>query len=535
MPIEYFLVHLLLLLQRKKRDKKLKAFKVEIVMQRLINHSLRNRYYSTIRKKSGLKESLKEMVPQRRLEFTKLRNELSQVKLQNNEINVGSVLGGMRGLQLMYWQSSTLDPELGIKFHGHTIEDCQKLLPGPMNRNTSVFYPESMFWLLLTGEIPTIEQVQGLTQEWNELVMSHSEGESSSYLPPEVNKIMDSLPSTMHPMTQFSLGVGALSHYSKFRDHYSRGINNKLTMWEDTFDDAMTLLAFLPSLAGKIYSGLASTQGVGIPLGQWDVTNDWAKNLTSLLGLLSEENKNSENRITRRKNHNNNKSKSKDEEDIVDLIRLYTGLHVDHEGGNVSAHATHLVGSALSDPMLSYSAGLLGLAGPLHGLAAQDVVKFLLETQEKVRDPTDETQLEEYLWSVLNNHRVIPGYGHAVLRREDPRFTAMVQFTRERQDEFAPDPNVNLMLLMAKVAPRVLSQWGKCKNPHPNVDSASGILFHHYGLNQLDFITVIFGCSRAMGPLAQLIWDRIYGLPIERPKSVDLQFLRKLASSSVNK
>ncbi|CAL9728751.1 citrate synthase 3, mitochondrial [Monosporozyma unispora] len=467
---------------------------------------------------STLKDTLKDLVPKRRTEFLQLRKELANTHLPDNDLTVGSILGGMRGLQLMYWQSSTLDPNLGIKFHGYTIQDCQKLLPGPKNPN--IFYPEAMFWLLLTGEIPNSKQVMGLTKQWNEIVISNSNLETS-HLPAEVNKLMESLPSTMHPMTQFAIGVSSLSHFSKFRDHYSRGLNNKLTMWEDTFDDVMTLLAFLPSLAGKIYARLhgSSTRHKGnnkdtTSLGEFNSKADWAKNLTSMLGLLNKGN-----------------SKNNDE-DIIDLIRLYTGLHVDHEGGNVSAHATHLVGSALSDPMLSYSSGLLGLAGPLHGLAAQDVVKFLLETQKQVKDSTDEKQLEDYLWSILNNHRVIPGYGHAVLRREDPRFTAMVQFTKERQSQFKDDPNVNLMLLLSKVAPRVLAEYGKCKNPHPNVDSASGILFHHYGLNHLDFITVIFGCSRAMGPLAQLVWDRIYGLPIERPKSVDFNYLKKFSTLS---
>lgn len=459
---------------------------------------------------STLKDTLKELIPKRRSELLQLRKDLANNHLPENDITVGSILGGMRGLQLMYWQSSTVDPNLGIKFHGYAIQECQKLLPGPKNPN--IFYPEAMFWLLLTGEIPNNKQVTGLTKQLNKIVTSMSTSKTS-FLPKEVNKLMETLPSTMHPMTQFSIGVGSLSHFSKFRDNYSRGTINKLTMWEDTFDDVMMLLAFIPSLAGKVYSRI---KGKGINndmLGEFDPKADWAKNLTSMLGLL-------------------NKGSSENDEDITDLMRLYTGIHADHEGGNVSAHTTHLVGSALSDPMLSYSAGLLGLAGPLHGLAAQDVVKFLLETQNQIEDSTNEKQLEDYLWTILNNHRVIPGYGHAVLRCEDPRFTALVQFTKERQNQFKDDPNVNLMLLLSKVAHRVLTKYGKCKNPFPNVDNASGILFHHYGLTQLDFVTVLLGCSRAMGPLSQLVWDRIYGLPIERPKSVDFNYLKKFSTLS---
>ena len=461
-----------------------------------------------------LKDTLKNLVPKHRIEFQKLKQELQNVQLPNNKVTVGSILGGMRGCQLLYWQPSTLDPVNGIKFHGFTIQECQELLPGP-DDSPNIFYPEAMFWLLLTGQIPTKEQVKGLNQQMNKIVTSNS-SIKTSYLPEEVNDIINSLPNTMHPMTQLSMGVCALSHFSKFRDRYSRGLNNKLTLWEDTFDDTITLIAFLPSLASKIYRRITN-QNNNTEVSKLVPNGDWAQNLTSMMGLLNKE-------------HNQTLKENKDgAKEITNLIRLYTGLHVDHEGGNVSAHATHLVGSALSDPMLSYSAGLLGLAGPLHGLAAQDVVKFLLEIRKQVENAKDEIQVEDYLWSVLNNHRVIPGYGHAVLRRKDPRFSAMNDFIKQRAGQFKDDPNVNLMMLLSKVAPRVLTKWGKCKNPHPNVDSVSGVLFYHYGMKELDFITVIFGCSRSLGPLAQLIWDRIYGLPIERPKSVDFNYLKKFS------
>lgn len=208
------------------------------------------------------------------------------------------------------------------------------------------------------------------------------------------------------------------------------------------------------------------------------------------------------------------------------MVRLYCALHGDHEGGNVSAHATHLVGSALSDPYLSYSAGVQGLAGPLHGLAAQEVVRFILEMKDKIfGEINNSAKIEEYLWSLLNSKRVIPGYGHGVLRRPDPRFNAMIQFGLNRPEQFERDVLFQLVKNLSKVAPGVLKEHGKTKNPFPNVDSSSGILFYHYGVKELLFFTVIFGASRSLGPLAQLVWDRILGLPIERPKSVDLKTL----------
>ena len=186
------------------------------------------------------------------------------------------------------------------------------------------------------------------------------------------------------------------------------------------------------------------------------------------------------------------------------------------------------VGSALSDPYLSYSSGIMGLAGPLHGLAAQEVVRFLVEMEKDVDSVENVKQVEEYLWKVLNSSRVIPGYGHAVLRKPDPRFDAMLNFAEKRPKEFKSDAKVQLMKQLSQIAPKVLKEHGKTKNPYPNVDSASGILFYHYGIDQLLFFTVIFGCSRAMGPLSQLVWDRILGLPIERPKSIDLNTIKKI-------
>lgn len=214
----------------------------------------------------------------------------------------------------------------------------------------------------------------------------------------------------------------------------------------------------------------------------------------------------------------------------MDLLRLYLALHGDHEGGNVSAHATHLVGSALSDPFLSYSAGLQGLAGPLHGLAAQEVLRFIQAMQRKIGDSFSSQDVETYLWNILKSGQVIPGYGHAVLRKPDPRFDALMHFAESRP-EVKNSPVFKLVQRTAEIAPGVLTEHGKTKNPHPNVDSASGCLFHHYGINQDLYYTVTFGVSRGLGPLAQLIWDRALGLPIERPKSLSMDAITKELSS----
>jgi len=205
--------------------------------------------------------------------------------------------------------------------------------------------------------------------------------------------------------------------------------------------------------------------------------------------------------------------------DFDEAMRLYLSLHTDHEGGNVSAHATRLAGSALSDPYFSLSAGLNGLAGPLHGLANQEVLRWTLDFQEKIKAQGKEITkkaVEEEAWATLNAGNVIPGFGHAVLRKTDPRYLAQREFALKH---FPHDPLFQLVSIIYEVVPQVLIKQGKVKNPWPNVDAHSGSLLTYYGLTEFDYYTVLFGVSRALGVLSQLVWDRALHLPIERPKS----------------
>lgn len=143
-------------------------------------------------------------------------------------------------------------------------------------------------------------------------------------------------------------------------------------------------------------------------------------------------------------------------------------------------------------------------------------------------DSPSSEEIATYLQETLSSGRVIPGYGHAVLRRPDPRFTALLDFA-SAHPSISADPLFQLVKNVSLIAPKVLTDHGKTKNPHPNVDSASGVLFHHYGFKETLYYTVTFGVSRGMGPLAQLCWDRALGLPIERPKSINLQGLLNMA------
>ncbi|KAJ8067532.1 hypothetical protein OCU04_004874 [Sclerotinia nivalis] len=277
-----------------------------------------------------LKTTFKESIPAKRELLKKVKAKGDKVI---GEVKIENTIGGMRGLKAMVWEGSVLDANEGIRFHGRTIKDCQKELP--KGTSGTEMLPEAMFWLLLTGQVPSTSQVRQFSKELAE----------QSALPDFVNKMLDNFPKDLHPMTQFSIAVSALSHTSKFAKAYEKGIN-KVDYWEPTFDDSISLLAKLPVIAAKIYQN--SYRGGGALPAEVDLEQDWSYNFAAMLGKGGKENEN-----------------------FQDLLRLYLALHGDHEGGNVSAHTTHLVGSALSDPFLSYSAGLQGLAGPLHGYVAR--------------------------------------------------------------------------------------------------------------------------------------------------------------------
>ncbi|MCJ1311565.1 hypothetical protein MMC25_005238 [Agyrium rufum] len=466
----------------------------QIATQRQVSFVVSKRLSSSSSEPT-LKQTLRKIIPAKRELLKKVKSHGDKVI---GEIKVENVIGGMRGLKSMVWEGSALDAETGITFHGHTIAECQRLLP--KGKTGTSMLPEAMFWLLLTGQIPSVEQTRSLSRTLAE----------QSALPNVVRGTIDSLPKTMHPMTQMACAVSALNYKSKFAKAYEQGTVSKQDYWDPTFDDCISLLAKLPQIAARIYQNIygshekRTSKEENDQMVYADPKQDWSYNFAAMLGKGGSEN-----------------------QDFQDLLRLYLALHGDHEGGNVSAHATHLVGSALSDPFLAYSAGLQGLAGPLHGLAAQEVLRWIVQMREVLgEDPTNHTpeQVRDFLLKTLGEGRVIPGYGHAVLRKPDPRFAALMDFASSRPSILA-DPMFNLVKMTSEVAPQVLTEHGKTKNPFPNVDSASGVLFWHYGFRETLYYTVTFGVSRGLGPLAQLIWDRALGLPIERPKSVTLEGL----------
>ena len=398
------------------------------------------------------------------------------------EVTLSQIYQGMRGITGLVSETSLLDSKEGIRFRGYSIPELQEKLPKAKGGSEPL--PEGLFYLMLMGELPSDEDVADVS----------SILQRRSHVPNHVFAAIEALPVTSHPMTQFVVGIMALQTESNFAKKYAAGMSKK-DYWESMFDDSMDLIARLPRVAAYIYRRKYKNAEHIHPNGLLD----WAGNLAHMLGY--------------------------EDESFKELMRLYMTIHADHEGGNVSAHTTHLVGSALSDPYLSLAAGMNGLAGPLHGLANQEVIKWIFEMREELKtESPSKDQITEYVKKTLSEGKVVPGYGHAVLRKTDPRFTAQMEFGKKHMPD---DPLVQTVWNIYEAVPPVLQSMAKIKNPWPNVDAHSGALLVHFGMVEYEFYTVLFGVSRALGVLASLCWDRALSLPLERPKSVTTELVKR--------
>ena len=434
----------------------------------------------------NLKEKIAVQLPAWRERVRKLVKESGAVKI--GEVNIGQVYGGMRDVRGLVTDISYVDSNEGIRFRGFTIPELLEKLPKPPGAEMP--YVGGLYYLLLVGSIPTREEACEVEKEWR----------ARGQVPQYVMDILRAAPLDTHPMALFSMAILALQRESIFSYQYHHGLKRD-AYWEPTLEDSLNLMAKLPGIAAFIYR----LKYKGGDLIASDPSLDWGANFAHMMGIT--------------------------DPGYQDLSRLYFLLHSDHESGNVSAHATHLVGSSLSDVYFAASAGMNGLAGPLHGLANQECLAWLLDVFNKYGHVPSRDELYKFAWETLNSGQVIPGYGHAVLRITDPRFTAQYQFGMQH---FPDDDIFKLATMVYDVVPDVLREQGKAKDPWPNVDAISGALQYHYGVREFDFYTVMFGVSRILGVSANLVWARALGQPIERPKSVTTAMLEEAAAKAAS-
>jgi citrate synthase len=430
---------------------------------------------------SALKKTLARKIEEHRPRTSRLLKEFPDVKV--GEVTVAQAIGGARGVKCLVTDTSYLDPMEGIRFRGKTIPETFAALPKVPGSDYP--YVEGFWHFILTGEVPTAAEAQEVVEDFKK----------RSSVPKYVFDVLRAMPRDSHPMAMFSIAIASMQRESVFVKAYHEGLS-KNDYWDPMYEDCSNLMAKLPTIAAFIYRLKFKDGDVIAP----DPKLDLGGNFAHMMGI---------------------------DKPYDDVARMYFILHSDHESGNVSAHAVHLVGSALSDCYYALSAGMNGLAGPLHGLANEEVLRWTQDFMQKLggKEPTEEV-IRAALWETLNSGQVIPGFGHAVLRKTDPRYMSQREFCLKHLPDY---PLFKVISMIFKVAPEVLMEHGKAKNPWPNVDAQSGVIQWYYGVTEYAFYTVLFGVGRAIGTLSNLVWDRALGYPIERPKSVTTAMLEEVA------
>jgi citrate synthase len=390
-------------------------------------------------------------------------------------LRVAQVVGGLRGVTCIICETSTVEPKAGLMIRGKPLSQLAGCTP------------EAVFLLLLTGEMPDTGSLAALSAAIS----------GRPVLPPYVEDVIRAFPQGSHPMALLSAGLMSMQRESEFARSY--GTVPTADLWRPALSDAVRLFSLLPAIASVVYRVTVNSDVRYSPAPELD----WAGRLAA--GL--------------------NTAPAVEQAGFADMLRLLAVVQSDHEGANACALAANAVGSALASPFLAVSAGLDALAGPIHGLASEVSFRFIQGIIKEHGQDIGADELRAICSERLDKGFVIPGFGHAVLRSHDPRFTLVHDAA---QAHMSDDPVFRVCHLMAEIVPEMLAERGKAKNPWPNIDFISGPVLHHYGLEDPRFFTVVFGISLAIGVVAQYVVNRALGMPIMRPRSISLAGLRQV-------
>lgn len=426
-----------------------------------------------------LKKTLNKKIPGWRKEHRQLLTQNGDKTV--SRITLAQLFKGLRGVNAVHCDTSFVDPVKGLFIRNIPLMELIKCSA------------EEIFFLLCTGDLPT-EKTRLALQ--NEL-------QKRSVVPQCVWNILDTLPKDTHPMTMLSIAVLSMRRESVFEKKYLAGMP-KDEHWEATLEDALTILGRLPVIAAGIYRRYILNEP--LPASRPDL--GFSDNFAYLLGV------------------------GKYSGAFGEFIRQFVIVHSDHEGANASVLTSRIVNSSLSDLFYSLSGAMNCLAGPLHGLANQESVKFSLQILEKFTGTPKDEDLKAYIEALLQSGKVIPGFGHAVLRDHDPRFQAMFDLAQQ----ICPDDQLfTITEKLSRLVPPLLIKQGKAKNPYPNIDGISGTLLYYFGIRDLRFYTVMFSVAQSLGICAQLILNRAIFSPIFRPKSITTQWLQEYFRTHTDK
>ncbi|XP_046819503.1 probable citrate synthase, mitochondrial [Vespa crabro] len=426
---------------------------------------------------TNLKEALCEKIPVHYDLLRNFRKEHGQSVI--SRITVDNVYDGLQGVNTMVRETSENDSKYGIRYRGLTIPEVLNLLP----RNGTSPSVEAVFWLLLTGDVPTQEQTNSLINDWSSRRQRRKEwwsGPGGGI----VGSVLQNLPDNVTPLARLSIALTVLQTDKHTKKALQNGALNH-THWEHIYEDSMELLAALPAIIGLV--------GKGRELRNVTEGGDWIDFLLECLSNTSEDLKG---RTT----------------SVGDFLRLYVSLNADEDGGVPGVHITQISGASYLDISQALASGVLVYENePITGTMFQ-----YMEFQEKVKSilgtkPKEET-LKDFLTSFIKENKLI---GHKETRFLDSRYTALLNHVKT----YLPgDAEVKLSQDITRVLTFLMKNT-KNKNIFPEVNSIAAPMFQFYGLKDMKFNQVLLCMSRALGAIASIIWTRAINAPIEQPKS----------------
>lgn len=364
---------------------------------------------------------------------------------------------GLRGVPVGYCVTSRVDPELGLFYHDKAIKDLVH------------YSPEAVLHFLYSGSLDTGPGLQSFMEDLKK----------RETLSRESRDAILAMPRRIHPMEMLSaaiLIVGGLEGKKNYRE------------------DCMDLIAKMPEIVATVinhHAGWGETSKSKPDLG-------YIENFVHMLKLPGDVDK-----VT-----------------LCEVMRLFYILHMDHGGGNLSAFTGKVIASGLADMYMSIAGAMCALAGPRHGFANQSSLEFVKEAHARLGDFPTEKDTEVFIRDKLMKKELVYGFGHAVLRVEDPRATIFYDFAKEH---FSNHPLVKVAFKIREVGTKVMKENPKVSCPYPNVDAMSGTLLTAAGFSYHEYYTVLFGLSRIAGTAIQIVYERLIarggsGTPIIRPK-----------------
>lgn len=363
---------------------------------------------------------------------------------------------GMRGFPVGYCTTSTVDPQKGLFYAGRPIPELAS------------WSPEEVIYLLMFGKKGSAQEI---TTFFNEL-------KKSATLKPETVQAIEKLPRQGHPMKLFSAALLILG---------------MLEIEGDYRKDCFSLIAKIPHLAALVinhHAGWGKTPAPQAELG-------YMENFAAMI-----------------------RAPDADLKKLTEAFRLFNIVHYDHGGGNLSTFVGKAVASGLEDMYGSIASAMCALAGPRHGKANQDCLEFLREVVKEVGENASAAQVEKLIRDRLSQNKLVFGFGHAVLRVEDPRAQVIYDYLKKHHPSH---PLVKIALHLRTEGSKVLAENPKISDPHPNIDAISGTLLAVSGFDHPEYFTVLFGLSRIVGIARQILYERLEarggkGTPIVRPK-----------------